>query len=164
MISAIIHRIDIINEWMGKIAGLLVIPMVFISVMDVILRYAFDNPTVWAWDVNVQILGALVALGGGYALLHNTHVSVDLLVSRLLPKRRALVDITTFPIFLTCFVLLLWRVAIDAGQSVLAMEVSISSWGPPVYPLKMAIVLGITAMIFQGIAHFMRNLCIVLRR
>jgi len=164
LVSTIIQKIDAINEWMGKIFGLLLIPLVFITVAEVILRYIFNNPTIWGWDVNIQILGAIVVLGGGYALLYNTHVSVDLFVSKLPPQKKALLDIITSPILIGALALLLWRTTIEAWHSVLIGEEYTSTWGPPIYPLKIAMVVGIGAMILQGIAHLMRNLLIVVRR
>jgi len=88
----ILHVIDAINDWMGRIAGWLLVPLSFLVLFDVILRYVLNMPTIWVWDVGVQIQAAIVVLGGGYALLHKGHVSVDIFISKLSTRKRALLD------------------------------------------------------------------------
>lgn len=56
--------VDTFNTWLGRIGGWLFLPLTVIIFLDVVLRYIFNSPTIWAWDVNVQLMGALVALGG----------------------------------------------------------------------------------------------------
>ena len=78
--------IDNVVDWTGKMVGWLIIPLCFLVAYDVIIRYIFNSPTVWAWDINTQLLGAMVALGGAYALLHDGHVGVDV-ISVLLSRK-----------------------------------------------------------------------------
>ena len=103
--------IDLLNEWAGKIFGWLIVPMIILVVYDVILRYIFNNPTIWSWDINVQLLGALVVFSGGYVLLHGAHVGVDALVIHLSSRGRAIVDLITSMFFFFSFGVLLWTAA-----------------------------------------------------
>lgn len=164
MAKAVLHAIDVLNERMGNTVGWMVIPLALLIVMEVILRYVFNKPTIWAWDVEVQLQGVLIAIGGGYALLRGSHVSVDILASRLSSRKRAIVDAITGPVLIIALSLLLWKVAQYTWNSVLVREDYTSTWGPPIYPLKVAIFVGISAMLLQGIARWIRDLMTALQR
>lgn len=164
MAKAFCRRIDSCNEWTGKIVCWLIIPLTFIVVYDVILRYVFNRPTVWAWDINIQLLGALVILGGGYVLLHNGHIGVDVLVVRLSPRKRAMVDLVTSLFFFFGVGVLLWKASLDAWSSLQIRELYTSFFQPPIYPLKIVVVIGVLLLLLQGIAKFMRDLSAVTSR
>jgi len=149
--------IDLINEWIGRIAALLILPLVASIVYDVTMRYAFDAPTIWAWDLNILIQGAIVVLGGGYALLYKGHISVDVLSSRLSPRKRARLDLFTNLLFIVAISLLLWKVTQNTFHSIRILEEFTSTWGPPIYPLKVIMTIGISAMLLQAIAGWIRD-------
>ena len=59
-----VRLVDGISEWAGKLASLLLIPSVLITCFEVFMRYVVAMPTIWAWDLNIQIFAAIVMLGG----------------------------------------------------------------------------------------------------
>jgi len=151
-----LRTIDAINEWMGNIAGWLLIPLSLVVVFDVILRYVFNMPTIWVWDVGVQIQAAIVVLAGGYALLHKGHVSIDILVTKLSVRKRALIDTIMYTFLVGGIGVLLWRLGISAQYALKIMEHWTSTWAPIVYPLKVLIVIGVGALLLQAIAGWIR--------
>jgi TRAP-type mannitol/chloroaromatic compound transport system permease small subunit len=156
-----IHIVSRINEWVGRTASYLLIPITFITAYEVVMRYVFSKPTVWAWDLNIQLFAFLNMLGGGYTLLYNSHVNIDVIVSSLSPKRRALVDLTTsFFFFLGVTVLLIggWQVGWMSWKVKEAMS---TIWAPPIYPMKLIIPAGAFLVLIQGIAIFFQNLLIL---
>lgn len=158
------HTVAVVNEWSGRLCAWLVLPLTAIVVMEVVLRYVFNRPTIWAWDVNVQLQAALVVLGGGYALLHKGHVSVDILVTRLSLWRRAMLDAFMGLFLIGGVGLLLWRTAIAVKVSVACMEDFTTAFAPPIYPLKIVIFIGVLLLFLQGIARFIGALTTVLTR
>jgi TRAP-type mannitol/chloroaromatic compound transport system permease small subunit len=156
------RAVDAGNEWMGKIVAWVFLFLVVISMIEVILRYFFDHPTIWAWDVNVQLLGSLTILGGGYTFLHDSHVRVDALRMRLSERKRGVLDLITSSFFFLGMGVLLWIAASEALSSIQTRERYSSYWGPPIYPFKMIIVLGVFLLVLQGIARVMRDVLIVL--
>jgi len=128
--------IDSLNEWVGKMASWLIIPLTAVVTYDVILRYVFNRPTIWSWDINIQLLGALVVLGGGYAFLHDSHIGVDALVIHLSARRRAIVELITSAFFFFGIGVLLWKAALDAWFSLEIREFTPAFFHPPYIPLK----------------------------
>lgn len=158
MLAGFCSKIDRLNEWVGKTSQWLIIPLTSIVTLDVILRYVFGRPTLWAWDINVMLLGALGVLSGGYILLHKGHVMVDVLVIRLSPRKRAIVELCTCPFFLLGVGMLLWQWVPEASQSLETREKYTSVFMPPIYPLKIVIVLGIVILFLQGVVDIIRNI------
>ena len=161
MVKSFCRRIDSLNEWVGKFSGWLIIPLILLVVFDVTLRYVFNRPTVWAWDINIQLLGALVVLGGGYAFLHGAHIGVDALVIHLSPRRRAIVDLITSVFFFFGVGVLMWKAVGDAWFSLQIRELYTSVFAPPIYPFRILMVAGILLLLLQGVVKFIRDLSTV---
>jgi TRAP-type mannitol/chloroaromatic compound transport system permease small subunit len=148
--------IDTINENVGRIFFFVIVLMMLISVMEVVMRYVFNSPTIWAWDVNGQLLTATVLLGGGYALVYNFHVRMDILYSRVSPRIRAVFDLVAFPLILAAFVLLTWQATIMAWSSWTINEHSGTYFNPPLYPLKIVLWVGAFLLLLQTISNYGR--------
>lgn len=159
--EAFCRRIDAINRWAGVIASTLLLPLMTIVMMEVILRHFFRSPTIWSWDVNVQLAAALAVMAGGYGLLSGSHVSVDVISSQLTRRARAWVDLVTSGIFFFVMVTLIWVAVSWAGYSIATRELYTSLFEPPLYPLRVVVAIGLFLMLIQGIAKFIRDLAIV---
>jgi len=133
--------------------------MVVVTI-EVVSRYAFNRPTIWAWDINVQLVAAVALFGGAYALLQGAHVKVDVISLRLSPRKRAVLDMITSSLFFICIGVLVWK---GWEQGILAVkqgEVMPGIFHPPLYPLKMALPVAAFLLFLQGVAKFMRDLAI----
>lgn len=150
--------VDKINDRVGHLIAFLIIPITCITVLEVILRYAFNRPTIWAWETNIMLMGAFTIMVGGYVLLTGGHVIVDLFVGSLSPRARAIVDLITSLLFFFCIGLLVWQGGLAAWKSLLLREKNNTIWGPPIYPLKMLWPVGAFLLLLQGLTKFFRDL------
>ena len=158
MVQAFCRAIDKTNEWVGRGVSLVFIPLVLLVMTEVVSRYFFNHPTIWSWDVNIQLSAGLIALGGGYALLYKDHVLVDIFVSRFSPRARAIIDMVTALIFFTGVGVLLWLAIGEAKWSVETGERFTSLLEPVLGPIRVAVAVGILLMLLQGIVKFIRDL------
>lgn len=158
--EAFCGRIDAVNQWTGKIVSMLFLPLVGIVTLEVVLRYFFNKPTIWAWDVNVQLAAAIAIMAGGYGLLYGSHVIVDVMVGHFTPRARARVDLLTSVLFFYVMAILLWVAVSWAERSVSSRELYTSLLEPPLYPLRIVVAIGIFLILIQGIAKFIRDLAI----
>jgi TRAP-type mannitol/chloroaromatic compound transport system permease small subunit len=127
-------------------------------VYEVFVRYVLNAPTVWAFDMMVQMYGALFVMAGPYALAQDTHVRADV-VYRLIPVRwQARLDFVLYFVFFFPGMLALfwygWEIAADSWRY---KEVS---WNSPariqIYFFKTLIPLAGALLIIQGISECMR--------
>jgi len=158
----LLRIIDLINLWAGRLTALLMIPMIFIIMWEVIARYGFNSPTDWAFETSLFIFGGFVVLGGGYTLYTNGHVNMDVFFSRLSPRKRAIIDTVT-SVFFFLFIFILLRESWDiAWDSFVSREHTWTDWGPPYYPIRMALPVGAFLLLLQGISKFIRDLAMVI--
>jgi TRAP-type mannitol/chloroaromatic compound transport system permease small subunit len=156
-IDDMVHRV-------GLVFSFLLLPLMIITTIEVIARYIFNSPTIWAWDINMQIFSALVAIGGSYGLRHDMHVKVDVFVMNLRPRPRALLDLLTSVLFFFTMVVFLYESSKVAIESIKMREVMSTIWAPPVYHIMILIPIGALLFLLQGIAIHVRNLLIVIQK
>ena len=65
--QAVLNAIETLSLWSGRIAAMLLLPLVFAMVYEVLSRYLFDAPTQWAFEVSYMLMGTIFLLGLSYA-------------------------------------------------------------------------------------------------
>ena len=153
-----IYAIEGLSIWVGRAFGWCILILTLSVTYEVFVRYVLNSPTVWAFDIMVQMYGALFLMAGPYALAQDGHVRADV-VYRLFPVRvQASLDFFLYLIFFFPGMLaLFWYGAEIASDSWRYKEVS---WNSPariqVYFFKTLIPLAGGLLIIQGIAELMR--------
>lgn len=164
-LERIMQGIDFICIWVGKLASGLVIILILVVAYEVVSRYGFDSPTIWAWEISRMLGGSLFVLGFAWILLMNAHIRVDLLYKRLSRRGQAILDV----IFTIILVFPLWVAVMPpliewTTNSWAIREVSSdSAWRVMVYPLKTVAPVAISLLILALVTTFIRNLRIILR-
>ena len=148
---------DRLNDWCGWLVGLQILFVVGVIVYEVILRYGFGAPTLWANEVMIYLTAVAYLLGGGYALLHRRHVAVDVLYARFSPRTRARLDLVTLIFFLFYLGTLIWAGWLWAWDSMKLGETTGTPWNPPIWPVKLAIPVAAALVLLQGIANVIRD-------
>ena len=155
-LESICDKMDSLSQRVGAIVCWLFIPLTFLVLVEVICRYMFNHPTIWVWDVNIQLMGTLVILGGCYALSHHAHIGVDLLTKSLPPEKRVFIELITHLFFLFFMAIILWELAQAAWVSIQTRERYMSYLMPPLYPFKTIVAVGVGLLYLQGVANTIR--------
>ena len=156
--TKLIYGIESLSIWVGRAFGWCILILTFSVSYEVFVRYVLNSPTVWAFDMMVQMYGALFLMAGPYALAQETHVRGDVLY-RLFPVRvQATIDFILYLLFFFPGMLaLFWFGAEIAADSWRYKEVS---WNSPariqIYFFKTLIPLAGGLLIIQGIAEILR--------
>jgi TRAP-type mannitol/chloroaromatic compound transport system permease small subunit len=157
-VTKFIYAMESLSIWVGRSFGWC-IPILTLSVSyEVFVRYVLNSPTVWAFDMMVQMYGALFLMSGPYALAQDAHVRGDVLY-RLFPVRwQARLDFILYLLFFfPGMMALFWYGAEIASDSWRYKEVS---WNSPariqVYFFKTLIPLAGFLLMLQGLAELMR--------
>lgn len=157
----ILHFIDSLSAWMGRAFAWCIVILTFSTCYEVFVRYVLNSPTVWAFDMSVQMYGALFLMSGAYALSQDAHVRGDV-VYRLLPTRtQAGIDFVLYILFLMPGALALMYYGYGfAADSWFYKEVS---WSSPsriqIYFFKTLIPIAGTLVFLQGVSEAVR--CVV---
>jgi len=84
---ALVRWIDQINDRVGRATSWLTAVMVVVTTSDVLLRYAFNTSFVFVQELEWHFLAVLFLMAAGYTHLKGNHVRVDILYTRLSPRR-----------------------------------------------------------------------------
>ena len=160
-LTAFVNTINAVNDWIGEKLAYFLFGFFILILLQVVLRYVFNAPTVWAGELAQMLFGAYAILTGGHIMRIGGHVNVDIIYSRLSTKARAGLDIfTSILFFLFCGMLLIYGGSM-AMDSIARLETSGSAWDPPVYPMRLAIPLAAFLLLVQGIAKLVTDICIL---
>src|SRR5512141_1080739 len=85
--------IDALNERVGKASYWLILVAVLVSAGNATVRYLFDMSSNAWLEIQWYLFSAVFLFCAGYALLHNQHVRIDVISSRLSRRARAWIDI-----------------------------------------------------------------------
>ncbi|MHC8508672.1 MAG: TRAP transporter small permease subunit [Rhodospirillales bacterium] len=154
-----ITGIDTFSLWTGRVVCFLVLPLCFAMVYEVIARYAFIAPTMWAYDMSRFLYGALFMLGAGYALSKGVHIRADF-IYRLWPaKQQGAVDMFLYLVFYFPGLLLFLYAASDfAFLSFIRGERGMdTAWMPAMWPVKSTLPLGVLFLIIQGVSELLKS-------
>ena len=158
-----IYFFESLSIWIGRAFGWCILILTLSVTYEVFVRYVLNAPTVWAFDMMVQMYGALFLMAGPYALAQDAHVRGDV-IYRLFPfKVQARIDLVLYIFFFFPGMLALFYFGYEiASDSWRYKEVS---WNSPariqIYFFKSLIPLAGGLLILQGISECMRCiLCI----
>ncbi len=157
-IRLFVRLVNNLNDWVGRIFSLLVVGMMLVLVWEITLRYVFDAPTKWAHETSQFLFGGFFLLGGGYLLRWRGHVSVDILYRRLSVRKKAILDLLTWTLCLLFCGMIVWKTGQSAWIAVQRMEYSISTWGPPIWPIKLVIPIAGFLILIQALAIYIGNI------
>ncbi len=155
-----IRLIDTISVRFGVLLSWLTIPLMLSMVYEVVARYAFTAPTVWAYDISRMLYGAMFMLGAGYALQKGVHIRSDFLYRKWTVKTQAMVDITMYLfLFIPAMLVFFWVSADWAWVSVVRAERGMeTAWMPYLGPIKLAVPVGIVFLTLQGVSELLKSI------
>jgi TRAP-type mannitol/chloroaromatic compound transport system permease small subunit len=156
--EGIVRIIDRINEIVGKVICFTFVAIMLIQVMEVILRYIFNSPTIWAWDVNSQLFTATALLGGGHVLLHDGHVRMDLIYSRVGTKAKLIFDLIGYSLILLAFMVIIWKAGDMAWYTFQTKARGQSYFAPLLWPVKSTLFFGAILLFVQAAATLSRTI------
>jgi len=154
----LIHSIEGLSQWVGRAFGWCILILTLSVSYEVFVRYVLNAPTVWAFDMMVQMYGALFLMAGPYALAQDAHVRGDVLYRLFSVRWQARLDFVLYILFFFPGMLALfwygWEIASDSWRY---KEVS---WNSPariqIYFFKTLIPLAGILLMLQGLAEMMR--------
>jgi len=142
---------------MGKIVAFLIYPVMLVLVYEVVMRYVFNRPTIWAHETSCMLYGAHFILGGAYALKHGAFVNVEVFYMRFPKRTKAVIDLFTWTMFYVFVGALLLKSLPWAWESFTVREFTDSTWGPPVWPVKWTIPFAAFFMLMQGMTKTIKD-------
>ena len=164
IIKYYVNTIDYISLKTGRATMYLVFVMMFILILSFVTRNIINIPLIWIIEMAQFVMTGYYLLGGGYSMLTDDHVRMDLIYSKLKDKTKALLDSLT-SVFLIFYLVVLLIGSISSLTYTLETNQRLfTAWAPYVWPIKSIMTFGILLMLLQSIAIFFKDIAKVLAR
>lgn len=154
----IFKKIDDFSERFGDYLSYLNILVVVIVCWEIVARYVFNAPTIWASEGMVMVSGFMYVLAGGYAQRDKRHVRIDMLYTKLSPRGKGVSDALSYVFFCIFMYALIIHGGFFAYESIKIRETTGTPWDPIIYPIKLAVPVGAFFLWLQMTADVVRNL------
>lgn len=157
LLIGFIRFVDAVVDGIGKAVSFFIYPMMLVLVYEVVMRYYFRRPTIWAHETSCMLCGAHFIIGGAYALQKGAFVNVEVLYARFPKRARAVIDLCTWSMFYIFVGVLLWKSVPWAWESFKLREFTDSTWGPFVWPIKLTVPFAAFLMLLQGMTRTVKD-------
>ena len=160
---ALSRAIDKLNEQIGKLVYWCVLIMVLVSAANAMSRYSL-NIASNAWlELQWYLFAVVFLLCSGYTLLHNEHIRIDVVSSRLSRRKQIWIDIFGLVFFLLPMSLLImwlsWPIFMNAWTS---GEISGSAGGLIRWPARLLVPAGFFLLSLQGLSELIKRVAYLL--
>jgi len=82
---------------------------------------------------------------------------MDIVVSKFQEKTRLIINLCVYVVFFFVMLITIWQVGMFAWDSLIIFERASTIFSPPVYPIKIVILVGVCLLFLQGVSQFIRN-------
>ncbi len=158
IIQSYVNFIDMICERVGRFVMYWVFFMMFLLILSFVTRNIINFPLMWIIEMAQFTITAYYLLGGGYSMITDDHVRMDLFYGKLSEKGKAKMDAFT-SVFLIFYLVILFYGSISSLEYTIQTKQRLfTAWAPYVWPIKSLMLFGILLMLLQAISMLFKNL------
>jgi TRAP-type mannitol/chloroaromatic compound transport system permease small subunit len=156
---ALSRAIDALNEHIGRLVYWLVLVMVLVSAGNATSRYALSiSSNAWL-ELQWYLFAAVFLLCAGYTLLHNEHIRIDVVSSRLSRRTQMWIDVFGTLFFLLPMSLyIMWASWPGFMNAWTSGEVSANAGGLIRWPARLLVPVGFFLLSLQGISELIKRI------
>lgn len=150
--------IDKLSAGIAILAGALFFSLIAVMIYEVVSRYVFGAPTLWAGDFTYMLGGALFILACGYTLKQGGHVSIDFIVMALpMRLREAIQGVLMLFAALPALFAEAW-IAVNKALSAYQNGTTdpVSAFAPQLWPFYTLLALGLVVFALQILVSGLR--------
>ena len=149
---------DIVSLICSRIAMMGIVFIEIVMFYEVVSRYVFSRPTLWANELSLWIASFLFLLAGLYAMQQRSHIRIFIIYEmfpRWAKKAADTFSVMLIVIFTTC---LIWGSFDEAVSKFERFERFGTAWDPPIpATVKPAILIIITLVTIQAVSNLIAD-------
>ena len=152
-----IRIVDAINYRIGRFVMYGIFAMIGILLWSSISK-TFFLPSPWTLETAQFAMVAYYILGGAYSLQLGSNVRMDLLYGNWSIRTKAWVDSVTIWCLIFFLGVLLYGAIDSTSYSLKYLERSPTAWRPYLWPIKITMCVGISAMLLQCVSELIKDI------
>ena len=158
IISAYVNFVDSMCIKVGRVVMYGVFFMMFLLILSFFTRNIINYPLMWIIEMAQFTITAYYLLGGGYSMITDDHVRMDLFYSKFSEKNKARMDAFTSIFLFFYLVTLLYGSISSLNYTLETNQRLFTAWRPYVWPIKSLMTFGILLMLLQTLSMFFKDL------
>jgi TRAP-type mannitol/chloroaromatic compound transport system permease small subunit len=157
-VDTIIRNIERLTTSIGIMASFAIVPLVLATCYEVLARYAFGAPTIWAYEIGYTLTGSHFLLGMAFTLAVGAHIRIDIFSGKFSPRTRALIDLCAYAVMLPLLIWLSYALFQHLATGYLRSERSgQSAMNLPVWPFRIVFLVAFTLLALQVLAEVVKT-------
>ncbi|MDF1610188.1 TRAP transporter small permease [Hoeflea sp. YIM 152468] len=149
---------DIVSLICSRVSMIGITGVVLVMLFEVVSRYVFEKPTLWANELSLWMAGFIFLLAGLYAMQQRSHIRIYV-VYDLFPRwLQKLSDITSVLLIWVFTFMLIWGGYNEARDKFLRWETFGTAWDPPLpATIKPAILIVLALVAIQALSNLIAD-------
>ena len=135
--------------WAARLGGLMLLMVGFFVLYEVVCRYVFQSPTLWVMDYSIYFVMWAVLLGSAYTMRTRGHVLVDIVIKKISPANRRILQICLHTIILAFALTITAAGALSCVRAYQMKELTMSALYIPLYYPMSSIPVGFALMALE---------------
>ena len=149
---------DRISVFIGRVTMVLIAALVLVMFYEVIVRYVFEMPTLWANEVSLWMAGFVFILSGLYAMQQRSHIRIYLLYDMFPKALQRLCDVISTALIVLFAAALFYGGYGEAAAKFARWETFGTAFDPPIpATLKPMVLIVVTLVAVQAVVNLLRD-------
>jgi TRAP-type C4-dicarboxylate transport system permease small subunit len=149
---------DILSLITSRMAMIMTALIVIVMFYEVVSRYVFSRPTLWANELSLWIAAFVFLFAGQYAMQQRSHIRIYVVYDIMPRWIQKVADVMSVLLIFGFTFALVWGNFADAKRRMLRMETFGTAWDPPIPGIvKPAILIIIILVCLQAISNLIAD-------
>lgn len=153
-----VQAVDAVSYRVGRLAMYLIFAMIGLLLLSSLSRVMVGASFIWVVEIAQFMLAAYYILGGGYSMMLQSHVRMDLIYGLFSERGKAIIDAVTSLCLITYLVVLLMGATSSTLYAIEYGQKNYSTWGPQLWPIKVIMTFGIALMLLQTFSMLFKDI------
>lgn len=150
--------VDLVTWSVSRISMILPAVIVVVMTIEVVMRYIFASPTLWANEMSLWIAGAVYLLAGLYSMQQRSHIRITLLRDMAPLWLRRTFDVVSTLLLLIFVFSVVWGGFGEAWAKMMRWETFGTAWDPPLpATIKPLILIVVTLTAIQAVSNLIAD-------
>jgi TRAP-type C4-dicarboxylate transport system permease small subunit len=149
---------DIVSLVCARLSMLATAGIVLVMFFEVVSRYVFEKPTLWANELSLWIAGFVFLLAGLYAMQQRSHIRIFIIYDLFPRWLQKLSDVLSVLLIWAFALLLIWGGYNEAVAKFFRWETFGTAWDPPIpATIKPAILIIVLLVAVQALSNLLAD-------
>lgn len=149
---------DLVSVVLGRLAMIMTAFVVLVMFYEVVSRYVFSRPTLWANELSLWIACFVFLFAGLYAMQQRSHIRIYIIYDMMPFWLKKTSDVISVLLIVGFTFALVWGGYTDAENRWMRMETFGTAWDPPIPGIvKPALLIIIVLVCIQAVSNLIAD-------